>query len=105
LALITHRAERSDVLVRRLAEVLRAVPADPFTPDVVSVPSKGVARWIAQSVAVTMGAEDRADGVCANVVFPSPTRLVRAALAAASGIVSTRTRMSHALVLIRLPRL
>ncbi len=88
MSLTIHRAERSDVLVRRLAEVLADVPADPFTPDVVAVPSRGVERWIAQSLSTTLGAVPvtdgaGADGICANVVFPSPGRLVRDALAAA----------------------
>ena len=83
MSLTLHRAERSDVLVRRLADVLGAVPADPFTPDVVAVPSRGVERWIAQTLSTTLGAGDSGDGICANVVFPSPGRLVRDALAAA----------------------
>jgi exodeoxyribonuclease V gamma subunit len=86
VSLTLHRAERSDVLVRRLAEVLASAPADPFTPDVVAVPSRGVERWIAQSLSASLGAGGGSDGVCANVVFPSPGRLVREALAAASGI-------------------
>ncbi len=86
MPLILHRAERSDVLVQRLADVLAAVPADPFTPDVVAVPSRGVERWIAQSLSSRLGSAGDTDGVCANVVFPSPGRLVREALAAASGI-------------------
>ena len=86
MPLTLHRAERSDVLVRRLAEVLGAVPDDPFTRDVVAVPSKGVERWIAQSLSTALGAGDGADGVCANVEFPSPGRLAREALAAASDI-------------------
>lgn len=75
------------MLVGRLAGVLEAVPADPFTPEVVAVPSRGVERWIAQSLSTTLGAAAAgADGVCANVVFPSPGRLVRDALAAACDV-------------------
>ncbi|MGH3318431.1 MAG: exodeoxyribonuclease V subunit gamma, partial [Nocardioidaceae bacterium] len=82
-----HRAERADALVTGLAEVLAAAPADPFTADVVAVPSRGVERWIAQSLSTVLGTQPgRADGVCANVVFPSPRRLVREAVAAGSGI-------------------
>ena len=82
-----HRAERADALVAGLAGVLRAAPGDPFTPDVVAVPSRGVERWIAQSLSSVLGTQEgRGDGVCANVVFPSPGRLVREAVAAGSGM-------------------
>nr|MDQ4006776.1 exodeoxyribonuclease V subunit gamma [Actinomycetota bacterium] len=82
-----HRAERADALVGGLARVLRSAPADPFTPDVVAVPSRGVERWIAQSLSSVLGTQPgRGDGVCANVVFPSPGRLVRDAVAAGSGL-------------------
>lgn len=68
-----------------LAELLAATPPDPFTPEVVSVPTRGVERWIAQSLSATLGAQPgRADGVCANVIFPPPGRLVRDAVAAAT---------------------
>jgi exodeoxyribonuclease V gamma subunit len=84
VTLTIHRAERSDVLVRHLADLLANVPGDPFTPDVVAVPSRGVERWIAQSLSTSLGAAaGGSDGVCANVRFPSPGRLVRDALAAA----------------------
>src|SRR4051812_34809217 len=44
-------------------------------------------RWLTQRMAGRLGASPgRADGVCANVEFPSPRRLVRDAVAAASGI-------------------
>jgi exodeoxyribonuclease V gamma subunit len=89
VALTTHRAERADALVHGLGRVLASAPADPFTPDVVAVPSKGVERWIAQSLSSVLGTQaGRADGVCANVVFPSPGRLVREAVAAGSGIAA-----------------
>jgi exodeoxyribonuclease V gamma subunit len=82
-----HRAERADALVAGLARVLVSAPADPFTPDVVAVPSRGVERWIAQSLSTVLGTQPgRGDGVCANVVFPSPRRLAREAVAAGSGI-------------------
>jgi len=85
--LTVHRAERADALVVDLGEQLAAVPGDPFQPDVVAVPSKGVERWIAQSLSAWLGARSgEADGVCANVVFPSPSRLVREVLVAATGV-------------------
>ncbi|HET6505631.1 MAG TPA: exodeoxyribonuclease V subunit gamma [Baekduia sp.] len=82
-----HRADRADRLIGALAGVL-AVPArDPFAPEVVAVPTRGVERWLTQRLSSHLGvsAEDRADGVCANVAFPAPRRLVDAVVAAASG--------------------
>ncbi len=89
MPLRVHRSERADALVTGLADLLVAGPSDPFTPDVVAVPSKGVERWIAQSLSSVLGAgPDAADGVCANVLFPSPGRVVREALTAGSGIAA-----------------
>ncbi len=85
--LSVHRAERADALVTGLADLMGTVPQDPFRPDIVSVPSKGVERWIAQSLSASLGARGgEADGVCANVVFPSPSRLVQEVLVAATGV-------------------
>lgn len=87
MALHIHRSERADLLVGGLARLLATTPPDPFTPDVVAVPSRGVERWIAQSLAATLGARPgHDDGVAANIEFPSPARLTRAAVAAASGL-------------------
>jgi exodeoxyribonuclease V gamma subunit len=74
-----HRAERADGLVAALADLLATPPADPFAPEVVSVPTRGIERWLAQSLSERLG-------VCANVDFPSPGRLVRAAVAEACGV-------------------
>ncbi|MGZ4442727.1 MAG: exodeoxyribonuclease V subunit gamma, partial [Nocardioidaceae bacterium] len=82
-----HRSERADALVRGLGEVLAAAPDDPFTTDVVAVPSRGVERWIAQSLSSSLGASPgAADGICAGVEFPSPGRLVAGVVAAATGL-------------------
>jgi exodeoxyribonuclease V gamma subunit len=82
-----HRAERADRLADGLAETLREPLEDPFTADVVAVPSRGVERWLAQRLSTRLGTTpDRADGICANVAFPFPGRLVIRALAAATGI-------------------
>ena len=82
-----HRATRTDALVDALRETLATPPADPFAAEVVAVPSKGVERWIAQRLSLHLGATtDRQDGICANVAFPSPRRVIESALAAASGI-------------------
>ncbi|WP_039797881.1 exodeoxyribonuclease V subunit gamma [Nocardia araoensis] len=81
-----HRAERADVLVPALAEVLAAPLEDPFAAEVVAVPAKGVERWLTQTLSGVLGAGGAADGVCANIVFPSPAALVAEVLAAATGV-------------------
>jgi exodeoxyribonuclease V gamma subunit len=82
-----HRAERADGLVEALRGLLAEAPDDPFAPEVVAVPTRGMERWLSQRMSDRLGASPgRADGVCANVGFPSPRRLVGDAVAIASGI-------------------
>jgi exodeoxyribonuclease V gamma subunit len=82
-----HRAERADRLADGLAETLLAPLEDPFEPDVVAVPTRGIERWLTQRLSTRLGTTgDRQDGVCANVEFPFPGRLIQGALAAATGI-------------------
>jgi exodeoxyribonuclease V gamma subunit len=82
-----HRAVRADALADALAALLSESPADPFAPEVVAVPTRGMERWLTQRMSSVLGARPgRADGICANVEFPSPHRLVTDAVAAASGI-------------------
>ncbi len=70
-----HRSERADALVAALGAVLRTPTGDPFQAETVAVPSRGVERWLAQQLSHVLGARD-SDGVCANVIFPSYTRLL-----------------------------
>ena len=82
-----HRAERADGLVDALATLLAEPPDDPFAREVVAVPTRGMERWLTQRLSTRLGTTaGGADGVCANVDFPSPRRLVGDAVAAASGI-------------------
>jgi exodeoxyribonuclease V gamma subunit len=82
-----HRAERADGLVEALRALLGESLPDPFAPEIVAVPTRGMERWLAQRMSDRLGAEaGRGDGVCANVDFPSPRRLVGDAVATASGI-------------------
>jgi exodeoxyribonuclease V gamma subunit len=82
-----HRAERADGLVEAMRQILADTQPDPLTPEVVAVPTRGMERWLAQRMSDRLGAGDRrGDGVCANVEFPSPRRLVSDAVATASGI-------------------
>ncbi|MGH8868433.1 MAG: exodeoxyribonuclease V subunit gamma [Actinomycetes bacterium] len=73
--LIVHRASSGTVLARGLADVLAAPPADPFAGEIVAVPAKGVERWLAQRLSHVLGAQ-AGDGVCANVDFPWPSRML-----------------------------
>lgn len=96
--LFVHRAERSDRLVAGLAELLAAPPADPFAPEVVAVPAKGVERWVAQRLSHVLGAAragsdspgSDAGGVCANVRFPHPAALVAEAVTAVTAVPPDR---------------
>jgi exodeoxyribonuclease V gamma subunit len=82
-----HRATRADRLADALAQLLAQPPDDPFTADVVAVPTRGMERWLTQHMSGILGAKPgESDGVCANVRFPSPHRLVLDAVATASGI-------------------
>ena len=47
----------------------------------------GMERWLSQRLSASLGASpERRDGVCANVLFPPPRRLIGDAIATASGI-------------------
>lgn len=82
-----HRSERADALVDALADVVREPTDDPFRPEVVAVPTRGVERWLTHRLGAVLGASaGRVDGICANVDFPFPGRLVGDALALATGV-------------------
>lgn len=81
-----HRADRAEVLVDRLAGVLTD-PAgqDPFQPELVSVPSRGIERWLAQELSHRLGSTGPHNGVCANVLFPFPAAVIGWVIDAAHG--------------------
>ncbi|HUR73510.1 MAG TPA: exodeoxyribonuclease V subunit gamma, partial [Sporichthya sp.] len=78
-----HRSASADVLVAELGRLLAVPTGDPFAAEVVAVPAKGVERWLAQRLSHVLGAGAEGDGICANVEFASPTRLLDDALRAA----------------------
>ncbi|MBC7290578.1 MAG: exodeoxyribonuclease V subunit gamma, partial [Actinotalea sp.] len=80
-----HRSERADALVPPLAAVLTDPAADPFAREVVAVPTRGVERWLAQRLSHHLGASDDEAGICANVAFDSPSRVVAEVLARTLG--------------------
>ncbi len=72
-----HRAERTDLLVDGLAELLATPLEDPFAEEVVVVPARGVERWVTQRLSHRLGVGARiGDGVCAGVRFLNPHSLV-----------------------------
>ncbi|HVD18213.1 MAG TPA: exodeoxyribonuclease V subunit gamma [Propionibacteriaceae bacterium] len=82
MTLYLHRAERADRLIIALGELLSVPLPDPFETEIVSVPTRGVERWLSQGLAQRLGtAPGRSDGICVGVAFPSPRRLVARALA------------------------
>jgi exodeoxyribonuclease V gamma subunit len=83
-----HRAERADRLVDALGALLSDPPDDAFAAEVIAVPTRGMERWLTQRLSGLLGTStSRRDGICANVAFPFPHRLVADAVAVASGIV------------------
>ncbi len=86
-----HRAVRADALADGLAELLSDPPPDPLAPEVVAVPTRGMERWLTQRMSTVLGARPgRGDGVCANVRFPSPHRLVTESVATAAEVDPAR---------------
>ena len=78
-------------MVDGLRDVLAKPLADPFAAEIVAVHTRGMERWLSQRLSAHVGATPGdADGVCANVAFPFPGRLTRAAVAAAAGIDAER---------------
>jgi len=60
-----HTSNRMEILVEKLAEVLKMPLSSPFVPEIVIVQSRGMERWISMELA-------RVLGICANVRFPFP---------------------------------
>ncbi len=70
-----------------LRDVVAEPLGDPMAAEVVSVPTRGIERWLTQRLSAHLGATPgRHDGVCANIDFPFPGSLVNGALALAAGM-------------------
>ena len=83
--LTAHRAARADLLINPLVRLLATPPPDAFSPEVIAVPARGVERWLTQQLSRSLGAHS-ADGIAANILFPSSAQLVADVLAAAFGV-------------------
>lgn len=70
-----HVASHPDALVAMLCERLIAEPLDPFTPEIVAVPTRGIERWLTQRIGLELA--HVAGGISAHVEFPSPFALLR----------------------------
>jgi exodeoxyribonuclease V gamma subunit len=67
-----------EVLVDVLGEIVSAPLADPLTPEVIAVPSRGFERWIAMRLAERFS-------IWGNPSFPFPRRFVQAVIDASLG--------------------
>ena len=83
MGLLIHVRSHPDELVGELSGLLASPLDDPFATELVSAPTRGIERWLTQRIASELGDRTAGDGVCANVEFPSPRRLVREVLVAA----------------------
>ena len=81
-----YRAERADRLVEALGDLLVIPLADAMRAEVISVPTRGIERWLIQRLAMRLGAASgREDGICGNVDFPFPARMLEGSTRAALG--------------------
>lgn len=91
-----HRSERADALLAALAGQMWTPIADVMVPEVVCVPSRGIERWITQGLATQLGVSGLgADGVAANIQWPTPAALVRDVVSMASGIEPSQDPWSN----------
>ena len=95
---VVHRAESGAVLAEGLSRLLADPLEDPFAREIVAVPAKGVERWLTQRLSLRLGTSLLAgiasnDGVCANVVFPSPRQLLEDTVAEMSPDLGERLAM------------
>lgn len=73
-----HRSNRVEVLADALAALPPLTAGDPFAPEVIAVPSRGLEQWLQMRLA-------EARGVAANLTFTSPDALLAGAVAHALG--------------------
>jgi exodeoxyribonuclease V gamma subunit len=79
--LTVRDAKWADALIGLLGELPLAAHGDVFDPEVITVRTRRVERWLAQQLALTLGAGGACDGVAAHIELPSPAALVDDVLA------------------------
>ncbi|MEM7199963.1 MAG: exodeoxyribonuclease V subunit gamma [Planctomycetota bacterium] len=67
-----HRSNRTEVLAAQLGDLVEEPVGGPFEPEWVVAQSRGMAAWLEMRLAQRLG-------ICANVEFPFPRRLVERA--------------------------
>ncbi|MCP4808076.1 MAG: exodeoxyribonuclease V subunit gamma [Proteobacteria bacterium] len=73
-----YKSNRVEELLKPLLALLRTPTGHPFEQDVVVVHSKGMEKWLAMQIGQSLG-------ICANLRFPFPGRIVQEAFEAALG--------------------
>lgn len=69
--------------------MLAHAPADPFQPEVISVPTNGIQRWLSEQIALNFAARGVGDGIAANIDWPYPGVLARRVLTHVPGMEAT----------------
>lgn len=64
-----HQSNRLESLLRQLHALVREPLADPLAPEIVVVQNPGMAQWVAQQLAFSVG-------IAAHLAFPLPARFV-----------------------------
>ena len=75
-----HRSSDPNSLIGALAEIVADTPDDPFTPEVIAVPTRGIERWIAQELSHRL--DPSGHGIAANIRYPTLRQLISSSLAA-----------------------
>ncbi len=65
MAVTVHVAPHPDALVGRLCDLLAEPPDDPFQPELVAVPTRGIERWLTQRFAAELSERGVGDGIAA----------------------------------------
>ncbi|MEA2023165.1 MAG: exodeoxyribonuclease V subunit gamma [Actinomycetota bacterium] len=101
MALLIHRSDHPDLLVDALCDVIAPPLDDPFTAEIIAVPTRGIDRWLTQRIASTLADRGIGDGIAANIEFPFPHGFVTDVLsqlpdtARSIDAWSTRSVVSH----------
>lgn len=80
MGLHIHHGSHLVELTESLAALLSVALPDPFTAEVLAVPTAGIRDWLQQQLALRLGTTIGHDGVSANIEMLFPSRFVARAL-------------------------